>query len=254
MNRPKVVVFNSASADGRVALAADTLLLFGDERWTNVAGSSQDALDWLKLTYQPQATLEGSGSFVVDGQEPEALPPFEGDPAPLYEDFLPEHIVNRPGHRGWFTTVDGRGRIRWLYKEFPSEEWQGWHLLVLVARTTPPAYLAYLRREEIPYLVGGEGHVDLGCVLEKMAHRLGVTCLLSTAGGRLNGALLRAGLVDEVNIDLFPALIGGFQTSTLFASPDLRPDEAPARLRLLAAQVRDGGNVWLRYEVVPPVG
>ena len=101
--------------------------------------------------------------------------------------------------------------------------------------------------------VGFDWQEDSG-VLEKMAHRLGVTCLLSTAGGRLNGALLRAGLVDEVNIDLFPALIGGFQTSTLFASPDLRPDEAPARLRLLAAQVRDGGNVWLRYEVVPPVG
>jgi len=42
--------------------------------------------------------------------------------------------------------------------------------------------------------------------------------LVIPAWGRLSGALLRAGLVDEVNIELCPALIGG--------------------------------RVWLRYQVV----
>ena len=250
MDRPKVVVLNSASVDGRLAVSPDVLLLHGDKRWQAIGGSGDfDLFEWLKFTHGPQATLEGSGSFMREGDEPEALPLFEGDPQDLYQDFLPQAIVNRPGHRGWFTAVDGRGRIRWFYKEYPDEAWQGWHLLVLVAHHTPPEYLAYLQREEIPYLVAGEGHVDLGLALEKMKARLGVTCVLSTAGGKLNGALLRAGLVDEINVEFLPAVIGGFETPSLFDSPALERDELPARLELISAQAQVGGRVWLRYRV-----
>jgi len=32
MNRPRVVMFGEASVDGRLTLAPDVLLLFGDER------------------------------------------------------------------------------------------------------------------------------------------------------------------------------------------------------------------------------
>jgi riboflavin biosynthesis pyrimidine reductase len=137
-----------------------------------------------------------------------------------------------------------------MYKEFPDEAWAGWYLLVWVSRQTPPEYLAYLRREDIPYLVAGEGHVDLGGALEKMGRLLHVATMISTAGGKMNGALLRAGLVDEVNINVFPALIGGTATPSLFDSPELRPDESPARLKLIAAQVRAEDHLWLRYEVV----
>ena len=83
-----------------------------------------------------------------------------------------------------------------------------------------------------------------------MGDRLGVECVISTAGGRLNGALLRAGLVDEINVELFPAVIGGRETPSLFDAPALKPDEWPTPLELISAQVQDDGNVWLRYRVV----
>lgn len=251
MNRPKVVVVQIASLDGKLTLAANTVLLYGDERWQEIAGFSSEVIDWLKFTHKPEALLEGSGSFLSEEQEPEPLPPFSGDAGALYRDYLPEEVVKRPEHRGWFAVVDGRGRVRWLYKEYPGEEWQGWHLLVLVSQDTPAAYLAYLRRESIPYLVAGEERVNLRRALEKMRSELGVTCVLSEAGGRLNGALLRAGLVDEVNVDFFPALIGSSGAASMFQSPDLAPDEWPTRLRLLSAQARADGRVWLRYEVLP---
>jgi len=160
--------------------------------------------------------------------------------------------VRRPGHQGWFTVVDGRGRVRDWMKDGAvfGEAWQGWHLLVLVAGQTPAPYLAYLQRESIPYLVAGEDQVDLALALEKLKARLGVTSVLSTAGGRLNGALLRAGLVDEVNVELLPAIIGGRETPSLFDAPVLGPGELPARLRLLSAQVQANGRIWLRYQVV----
>jgi riboflavin biosynthesis pyrimidine reductase len=250
MEESKVIICTTASVDGRIAISPHVLLLWGDERWQAIAGSS-DFFEWLKYTHKPQATLEGSGSFVREADEPAPLPPFEGDLEQVYEDFVPEAVVQRPGHRGWFIVVDGRGRIRDWIKDGAvfGETWQGWHLLVLVARQTPAAYLAYLRREEIPYLVAGQERVDLARALEKLETGLGVARVLSTAGGRLNGALLRAGLVDEINVEFLPAVIGGFDTPSLFDSPALSPEEQPARLDLISARVQADGRVWLRYRV-----
>jgi hypothetical protein len=239
-------------------VSPDSLLLYGDARWEairqwgTVETDDFNVFEHLRSHYNAQATLEGSGSFVRDEDEPSPLPLYEGDPEPLYEDFLPPTILNRPGHRGWFTAVDGRGRIRWLYKEYPDEAWKGWYALVLVGHHTPVEYLAYLRREDIPYLVVGKGRVDLGLALQKMTTHLGVTCLLSTGGGRLNGALLRAGLVDEISVEFLPALIGGTETPSLFDSSTLESGEWPTQLKLISAQVRAGGRVWLRYRVCPP--
>jgi 2,5-diamino-6-(ribosylamino)-4(3H)-pyrimidinone 5'-phosphate reductase len=263
MDRPEVVVLNSASLDGRLAVSSDTLLLYGDERWKAMEAwspntESSSLFDQLKHTHSPQAMLEGSGSFVPEGETPEPLPPFEVDPESLYQDFLPEAVIGRPDLRGWFTIVDGRGRGRGWMKDGAAfgEEWIGWHMLILVGQHTPPEYLAYLQQEGIPYLVAGghDGHVDLELAFEKMGGLLGVDCILSTAGGRLNGALLRAGLVDEINVEFFPAVIGGLGTPMMFDSPELKPDERPTQLELISCCAQTRGRVWLRYQVVRESG
>jgi 2,5-diamino-6-(ribosylamino)-4(3H)-pyrimidinone 5'-phosphate reductase len=242
VNKPQLVTYNLASLDGRLSLSQDTLLLFGDERWTAAAGSSDDAYRWVKTTFQPQALLEGSGSFVQQGAASEALPAVAGNNAELYTDFLPDAVVKAAGRR-WMTVTDRRGAVRWFYKEFPGEEWAGWHLLVLVSKATPPEYLAYLRRESIPYLVSGEVQVDLAAALAKMVESLGVTSIVSTGGGRLNGALLRAGLVDQVVIEYFPVLIGGTGTPALFTTPDLLPGELPTHLALQPLEALPNGHL-----------
>ena len=253
MDRSKVVVLNGASVDGRLAVTPGKLLLYGDERWAALGKPSAfDVFAWLKTEHPVGATLEGSGSFVPEGQAPDPLPPVEGDVEALYRDYLPERLVQRPDHVGWFAVVDGRGRVRWGYKDGAAfgDEWAGWYLLVWVGRHTPPEYLAYLRSKEVPYLVAGDGPVDLGKALCKMKALLGVECLLSTGGGRLNGALLRAGLIDEVNVEFLPALIGGVDTPTLYDSPALGPDEVVTSLELISCQVQPGGRVWVRYAVL----
>jgi 2,5-diamino-6-(ribosylamino)-4(3H)-pyrimidinone 5'-phosphate reductase len=251
MDRPKIVVYQTASVDGKLTTAPGVLLLFGDERWQAMAGGDEEAYNKSRKLFNPEAILEGSGSFTLEGMQIEPLPPLEGNSARFYEDYLPEELTAQPGRR-WFTVVDGRGRVRWTYKEFPGQDWSGWHLLVLVHKQTPPEYLAYLRREQIPYLVAGAGQVDLAKAFQGLAARLGVSCILSTAGGSLNGALLRAGLVDEIMIDIFPAVIGGRGTPGLFDAPPLEPGELPTGLELISIQAKTGGWVELRYRVHQP--
>jgi 2,5-diamino-6-(ribosylamino)-4(3H)-pyrimidinone 5'-phosphate reductase len=83
-----------------------------------------------------------------------------------------------------------------------------------------------------------------------MKASLGVACVPVTPPGRLGGVLLRVGLVNGVNIDFFPAIIGGPDRPSLFDAPALKPGGWPARLKLISAQVRSEGRVWLRYEVL----
>ena len=253
-NRPKVILLNSATVDGRLAISAQRPLLYGEARWDEIeghAGSVQPSLfEYLRWHYRPQANLEGSASFIPDGKSPEKLPSYKGDPRGLYHDYLPEEVVNKPGINGWFAAVDHRGRVRWTYKDgYPDPAWQGWHALIWVSESTSPDYLAYLQREQIPYLVAGVERVDLGLALEKMKRLLDVTCLLSTAGGRLNGALLRAGLVDEIYLELLPAVVGGQTAPSLFSGPDLSDDDLPVKLCLVSAQTHAGGRIWLHYQV-----
>jgi riboflavin biosynthesis pyrimidine reductase len=254
MTRPRVIIHTVASVDGRVSLGAHRTGFddVGDPRWQRMWSSDEtleESVRRLVSTYQPQAFLEGSGSFAVEGEQLAPLPPSEYPIGELYDDFLPDSVVRRPEQRGWFAAVDGRGRLRSGMKEFPG--WGGWHTLHLVSHAVAPEYLAHLRRSVIPYLIGGEKHVDLGLVLEKMHARLGVECVVSTAGSRLNGALLRAGLVDEIHLVLLPAVIGGYATPTLFRSPDLGPDDWPVELELVTAESESSGRVSLHYRVCP---
>jgi riboflavin biosynthesis pyrimidine reductase len=243
MTKPWVIAYNLASLDGRVTIAPDVLLLTGDERWSAMAGDG-DAYEALKREYDPDVILEGSGSFVLEGtptgHHAAVLP---NEAVKLHRDFVPADIEERPGHRGWFVVVDGRGRVRWQYKEM-----EGWHLLVLACRSTPAGYLAFLREERIPYLVVGDARVDLAAALERLADRFGARRVLATGGGRLQGALLRSGLIDEVHLELAPAIIGGDATPTLFDAEPLRPDERPMALEITDVRT-EHGRVSVRARV-----
>jgi riboflavin biosynthesis pyrimidine reductase len=86
---------------------------------------------------------------------------------------------------------------------------------------------------------------DLGQVLRTLSHDHGVEIVLCEGGPTLFGALLAAGLVDELFLTLAPMLVGGASGPAVVSGP---PPEAPAGLTLAAVLERDG-TLFLRYRL-----
>lgn len=252
MNRPDVVILMSASFDGRTALGP------GRSQWEEMddprgAVSEGGGEVWRQVEqtliglHEPQVMMLGSASIMRESDPLQSLEPVVEPTDDLYCDFLPEEVVRELGVLVWLVTPDSKGRLRSGYK---GTETAGHHSLHLVSRATPVEYLAFLRSQAIPYVVVGENRVDLSLALERLASELGVRSVLAIGGGRLNGALLRADLIDEVNDILRPELIGGTSAPTLFDCPDLAADEWPTPLEPVSVETLQDRFLWLRYRVV----
>ena len=247
MDRPRVVTFNLVSVDGRVTLAPGLNLMAGDERWTALTEGIGDPYLWAREAHDPEVLLEGSGSF-VSLEHTELFPP-ERDGGAEGEHYLPESVIDVPGRR-WFAVVDGRGQVNLQFTEWPDPSWAGWHALVLTSRAAPAEHLARLRDRGIPYLVVGRKHVALPEALSLLGERLGVRTVVCTGGGRLGGAMLRQGLVDEIDLQVLPFAVGGRDTPMLFDTYPLAKDQWPTRLALASAESLEGGRLRLRYRVI----
>jgi len=89
----------------------------------------------------------------------------------------------------------------------------------------------------------GQQRVDLSAALARLGEEGGARVVRVDSGGELTGALLRAGLVDELSLLLHPCVAGG--NHRWFGSAP-----APAmKLGQVAAQPLDDSLVWLRYRV-----
>lgn len=88
---------------------------------------------------------------------------------------------------------------------------------------------------------GGEASVDLAAMLDAFASR-GRTQVLCEGGPHLFGALLEAGLVDEVCLTLAPRFVGGSAGRIVQGA-----GEADRRFTLTGLVTDDEGFAFLRY-------
>ena len=225
MSRPHVVVHTLVSVDGRTDhVAADVGLYY------ELAGRlPHDAVLTGSATLRSAATAEGIDLGAADA------PP--GDDRPAASTEAPLLVV-----------VDSRGqltRFDWL-RAVPF--WRD--LLVACSISTPAGHLERLARQRVEHVVVGERRVDLAGLLHILARDHGLRHVRVDSGGALSGALLRAGLVDEISLMIGPYAVGGRSPASLFVADDLA-DDGVVGLELTALERLAGGVVWLRYAVTP---
>lgn len=224
----RVVVYNEVSLDGRVV----GFPMDGERYYARGFRWHSDAILMGSTTAQAFGPAESAAA--------QARPATVAD-VPVPPGF--EQLVAEP--RPLLVVPDSRGVVRC----WPHALAQPWYrgILVLVSASTPAEYLAYLERRGVPHLTAGTTRVDLAEALSALEQVHGITAIRTDGGGRLNGALLAAGLVDEIAVILKPTISGQPTGRSLSELPRVLPDGVG--LELAEVETLADGALWLRYEV-----
>ena len=142
--------------------------------------------------------------------------------------------------------LDAKGKIAWGRANIGGDP-----IVVVLTKQVSDAHLAGLRKDGVNYIFAGPQELDLALALEILNRELGIKRLEVNGGGVTNGAFLRAGLVDEISLAIFPAVDGAKGAPSVFEPADEAPDtQAPVgAITLASSEVLDGGAVWLRYRI-----
>jgi len=230
--RPRIVCHMAASLDGRIVV----------DGWPSaVAGAVRRHYEEVHASYEPDGWICGRVTMepFAGGLRPEAEVAHERAASAPREDF------RVPGDFDSFAfAIDPSGRLAWETNDIDGD-----HVVAILSQRVSDDYLAFLRQRGVSYVLAGEDEVDLPLAMEKIAGAFGVKTLMLEGGGRINGGMLAAGLIDEVSVLVAPAVDGRVGTPTLF---DLEGDRAAAsRLALEHVEHRADDVLWLRYGVEP---
>jgi len=222
--RPHVVVNVAVSADGKLSTF--------ERRQVKISGP-EDFRRVDRLKAGADAVMVGIGTVLAD------------DPSLTVKD--PDLIAGREaagrGPHPVRVVVDSQGRCPLdaaVLHRGPGMR------VVAVSAACPPERRAALEAYAT-VIVAGEETVDLALLLGELAS-LGVERLMVEGGGTLIGALLSAGLVDEVFVYMGNMIIGGATAPTLADGPGRSASEPFVRLELAGVRPCEEG-VLLHWRV-----
>jgi 2,5-diamino-6-(ribosylamino)-4(3H)-pyrimidinone 5'-phosphate reductase len=219
--KPYVVMYNAVSLDGRVSgFGVDMELYYGQvPRWNE------------------DATLVGCDTLLAGVGE--VLAESEAD--------LAGKGVDPEDQRPILVVPDSRGRFRQWHFLRQQPYWRDY--VALCTRKTPSDYLSYLDERSIHRCIVGDDRVDYAAALAMLNEKFGVDVVRMDSGGTLNGILLRAGLVDEINLLVHPLLVGGASAKSFFESNEGEDPEDPVSLSLKDVEKVGNGLLLLSYGV-----
>jgi len=124
-------------------------------------------------------------------------------------------------------------------------------IIVLTSERAATAKLKRLRAIADEVIMFGKREIDLFAALCWLRKKWQVKRLLCEGGGELNGALLKAGLVDELNLTICPKIFGGRTAPTIADGAGVLKLAEATNLKLTSMK-RVGDELFLVYKVVLP--
>jgi diaminohydroxyphosphoribosylaminopyrimidine deaminase/5-amino-6-(5-phosphoribosylamino)uracil reductase len=214
--RPLVRCKLAMSLDGRTAMAS------GESRWISGEAARRDVQ---RLRARSSAILTGIGTVLADD------PSMTVRRAQIRD--YPEESIRQPLRVVVDPHLSIPAEARILHRDGNS--------MVATAYDDPELIESLSSdRVEVVRLPGGLDQVDLQALLSCLAEREINEVLLET-GATLSGAMLRAGLIDELVVYMAPSLMGDAARG-LFHLPGL--DEMAQRVRLKIDDIRAVGEDW----------
>jgi riboflavin biosynthesis pyrimidine reductase len=222
----------AASLDGRIVV----------DGWPDaVAAAVRREYERVHATYEADGWICGRVTMEPFAKRMRS----EADVAREYSGTTAREDFSAPGDFETFAfAIDPSARLAWETNDIDGD-----HVVAILSHRVSDDYLTFLRVRGVSYVLAGKRDVDLSLALEKIRSRFGVKTLMLEGGGRINGGMLAAGLIDEVSVLVAPAVDGRVGTPALF---DLSGDRAvSSRLVLEHVEQRGGDVLWMRYHVEP---
>ena len=173
------------TADGKIASA---------NRQASAFGSRADHARLLELRDCADAILTGAGTL-------NAQPDVTLGPGPKSKKNPPLRVI-----------ASGEGNVNPRHKVFQTK---GAPVIVLATKRISRARLRKLEAAAGTLRICGANRIDFARALDFLQNEWGVKRLLCEGGGDLNDSLLRAGVVDEVNLTICPLILGGREAPTV---------------------------------------
>jgi len=230
LSRPRVICHMAASIDGRIVV----------EGWPDsVAAAVRREYEAVHTSYAADGWICGRVTMEPFAGRLRA----EADVTHEYAGAATREDFTAPGqHDSFAFAIDSSGRLAW-----ESNDITGDHVVAILSERVSDDYLEFLRQRGVSYVLAGAREVDLALALTKCRRRFGVQTLMLEGGGKIDGGVLRAGLIDEVSLLVAPVADGRMGMAALF---DVDADGfAPNALVLEQVERRAGDIVWLRYRV-----
>lgn len=226
--RPLVICHMVTSIDGKVT--GDFL-------------NSKKGLEVSEVYYEINRKLKGDAfacgrvtmeSSFTGGFKPD-LTEFAGADIP-HEDFIAQK------HGYYAVSFDRYGSVGWkdgvLHDEDPG--YDDCHIIEVLSEDTPQEMLTYYRSIGVSYIFAGKDDIDINTALNKLYDLFDIKVLLLEGGSIINGAFLRADVVDNVSQVIAPVI----------ADKDDKPLFSDAKMtyfRMLECKEMADGAVWLWY-------
>ena len=159
--------------------------------------------------------------------------------------FPRENWFAQPEAKAWGIFLDGSGKAVWARRDIGGDP-----ILVILTEAVPDRHLAGLRADGVSYIFAGRSEIDLAAALETLNRELGIERIMLEGGGGATGALLRAGLIDELSLVICPVIDGSTGGPIVFNSGDVDLGPAPVEsMTLVSHEVLENGTMWLRYRL-----
>jgi len=229
MKRPVTTLFMLMSVDGKIS-TGDNNFMDVDKDFPKIAGVEEGLDQYYELEKCTDLFSMNSGRVF----EKIGINEKTDEPQKMPVSFV---VIDNKPH----LTVTG---LNYLAKKSKT-------LFIVTTNKLHPAFEVKRQMTNIEILIY-EQEIDFAGLMEKLFIDYDVDRLTVQCGGTLNSILIRASLIDKIQLVVAPVLIGGKNTSTIMDGESLHSIEELSRIKsleLVKAEPLKNSYLLLEYKV-----
>ena len=168
---------------------------------------------------------------------------FKNNYYPATENFK-THIAKK-SNKNITVVLDALGKTSYENKNGYED-----NIITILSEQVSDEYLQHLHNHNISYLFAGSDGQNLALAVDKLHIEFGIKHLLLEGGGIINGAFLKAGLISDLSLMIYPGIDGLKGSPTIFdyiGSKNEIPSSGQT-LEYISTEILQDGIVWINYK------